>query len=355
MNWDHKFSKELKKSSRRLVEMFGFLKEKLKKAVKAISEKFEEKKEVVEKPVEEVKPVEMIEIKPVEEIREEVPKVVEEIKPKIEEKIVEKIEEVKPEVEIKPEVKVEERKAEEKPEEKKGFFKRIVEKVVKKVVEKKLTEQDMMPVLNELETGLIEADVAYEVAEKIKNDLKSSLVDKPIRRGKEKETVVEALRNSLLNILTVPEVDLKEMVKKKKPIALLFLGFNGSGKTTNLAKVGKWLIDNGYSCCFAAADTFRAAAEEQLEEHAKKIGVKIIKHRYGADPAAVAFDAIAHAKSNGVDFVLIDSAGRAHTNKNLMDQMKKIVKVNSPDLKILVIDSLTGNDAVLQADRKSVV
>jgi fused signal recognition particle receptor len=100
---------------------------------------------------------------------------------------------------------------------------------------------------------------------------------------------------------------------------------------------------------FAAADTFRAASLEQLEEHAKKIGVRVIKHKYGADPAAVAFDAIAYAKANSIDFVLIDSAGRAHTNRNLMDQMKKIVKVNNPDAKILVIDSLTGNDAVLQA------
>jgi fused signal recognition particle receptor len=132
-------------------------------------------------------------------------------------------------------------------------------------------------------------------------------------------------------------------------MVLLFLGFNGSGKTTSLAKLGKWLIDNKYTCVFAAADTFRAGSIQQLEEHAAKIGVKVIKHKYGADPAAVAFDSIAYAKSNGIDFVLIDSAGRAHTNRNLMDQMKKIVKVNNPDLKILVIDSLTGNDAVLQA------
>jgi len=330
--------------------MFGFLKEKLKKAVKSISEKFEEKKEVVEKPVEQI---EVLEVKPAEEVKAP------EVKEEIEETKVEReaAPEIKPEVEVKPEVEkvkpVEEvkevPKIEEEPEEKKGFFKKIVERVVKKVVEKKLTEQDVMPILNELETGLIEADVAYEVAEKIKNDLKNSLVDKPIKRGKDKEVVLESLRNSLLDILTVPEVDLKEMVKNKKPVVLLFLGFNGSGKTTGLAKVGKWLIDNGYSCCFAAADTFRAGSEEQLEIHAKNIGVNLIKHQYGADPAAVAFDAIAHAKANGIDFVLIDSAGRAHTNRNLMDQMKKIIKVNNPDLKILVIDSMTGNDAVLQA------
>jgi len=341
--------------------MFGFLKEKLKKVVSSISEKFEKKEPAEEKEVKSVEVVEKaVEIeKPIEEIPTE------KIEIPVEEEVEEKVEEIpviKPEVEIRPipkekpkvveeiKPKVEELKVVtevEKP--KKGFFKRIAERIVKKVVEKKLSEEDVMPILNELESGLIEADVAYEVAEKIKNDLKNSLTDKPIKRGGEKEVVVEALRNSLLGILNVPEIDLKQRVKDKKPLTVLFLGFNGSGKTTSLAKVGKWVIDQGHSCVFAAADTFRAAAEEQLDEHAKKIGVKLIKHKYGADPAAVVFDAIEHAKANGIDFVLADSAGRAHTNKNLMDQIKKIVKVNKPDLNILVIDSMTGNDAVLQA------
>jgi fused signal recognition particle receptor len=269
--------------------MFEFLKSKLNKAIKSISERFEKK-------------------------------------------------EVKEEVKARPE---------EKP--KKGLFERVAEKVVKAVAEKKLTEEELDPILNELERDLMEADVAYEVAEKIKNDLKKNLVDKPIRRGKEKEAVTEALKQSLLEILTVPEINLKKMVERKKPVVLLFLGFNGSGKTTSLAKIGKWLIDGGYPCVFAAADTFRAASVEQLEEHVKKIEAKLIKHKYGADPAAVAFDAVAHAKANGIPFVLIDTAGRAHTNRNLMEQMKKIIRVNKPDLKILVIDSMTGNDAVLQA------
>ncbi|MEM5773038.1 MAG: signal recognition particle-docking protein FtsY [Candidatus Aenigmatarchaeota archaeon] len=266
--------------------MFELLKNKLKKAIKSISEKIEKKEE----------------------------------KPK-------EIEEKKPE----------------------KIFKKIKEKVVKAIIEKQLSEEDVEPILNELTTDLIEADVAYEVAEKIKEDLKKSLVGKPIKRGKEKEVVVEALRQSLLDILSIPEIDLKKMVENKKPFVILFLGFNGSGKTSSLAKLGKWLVDGGYSCVFAASDTFRAASIEQLEEHAKKLGIRVIKHKYGADPAAVAFDAIAHAKANGIDFVLIDTAGRAHTNKNLMEQMNKIVKVAKPDLKVLVVDSLTGNDAVIQA------
>ena len=358
--------------------MFGILKDKLKKVVQSIAEKFEKKEPIVkeEKKVEEVKP-EIVEEKPIEKIEKikveeekEIPavelpvekeeKVEEEIEAPVEIKG-EKVEEIKPKIGVVEETKpVEIIKKEsflkrlfkpkvEVKEEKRGIVKKVVEKVVKKVVEKKLSEEDVMPILNDLEIGLIEADVAVEVAEKIKNDLKNNLVDREIRRGTEKEVVLNSIKNSLLEILSVSNIDLTERLKQKKPFVVLFLGFNGSGKTTSLAKVGKWLIDSGHSVVFAAADTFRAAAEEQLEEHAKRIGVKVIKHRYGADPAAVIFDAVKHAEANGIDFVLADSAGRAHTNRNLMDQLQKIIKVNKPDMKILVIDSLTGNDAILQA------
>jgi fused signal recognition particle receptor len=245
-----------------------------------------------------------------------------------------------------------EKKEVERPKEKKEpekILKKIKEKVVKAITEKELSEEEIKPILEELETDLIEADVAYEVAEKIKEDLKKSLVGKAIKIGKEKEVVVETLKQSLLEILSLPRIDLIKMAENKKPFVILFLGFNGSGKTSSLAKVGKWLIDSNHSCVFAAADTFRAASIEQLEEHGKKLGIKVIKQKYGADPAAVAFDAIAHAKANNIDFVLIDTAGRAHTNKNLMEQMQKIIRVAKPDLKVLVADSLTGNDAVFQA------
>jgi len=349
-----------KEKTEKLVEMFGFLKDKIKKAIKSISEKVEKKeepkveiKEEIQIPVEEqVKEEIKIEEPVLEEIPEEKIEVIEKIEipkeePEIVEEVKKEISEIKPEVEIKKEVaEIEEPKVE-----KKGFFKKIVEKVVKpavkKVIEKKLSEEDVTPILAELENGMIEADVAYDIAEKIKNDLKKDLVDQPIRRGKEQETVVSSLKKSLLEILSVPELDLISM--NKKPVLITFLGFNGSGKTTSLAKVASWLKENNKTCVLAAADTFRAAAEEQLEEHAKKIGVKVIKHKYGADPAAVIYDAVEHAKANGIDFILADTAGRAHTNKNLMDQMEKIVRVNKPDVKILVIDSLTGNDALIQA------
>ena len=327
--------------------MFGFLKKKLSKAVEAISEKFKKKERVAEK-VEEVK--EELE-KKIEELSVEEKKaeeIIEEVKPIIEKEIPELKEEVEKIIEeVKPEIEEIEKKVEIKPEEKKSLFKKLTEKIVKKVTEKKLTEDELEPILNELGTGLIEADVAYEVVEKIKNDLKKDLIDREIKKGRKEEVIINSLRQSLLEILSVSEIDLN--ILEKKPTVMIFLGFNGSGKTTSLAKLGKWLIDGGHSCVFAASDTFRAASLEQLEEHAKKIGVKIIKHKYNADPAAVAFDAIAHAKANGIDFVLIDTAGRAHTNRNLMEQMQKIIRVNKTDFNILVIDSMTGNDAVLQA------
>jgi len=339
--------------------MFGFLKDKLKKAVKSISERIEKKEEIKERPAVEEKPEILEKVVEIEKSVEEAT-VKERIEEKLEVEEPEKIEapaeklmeekieikpEVKPEVKIEKEIEIE--KFEEKP--KKGFFKKIFEKVVKKVVEKKLSKEDISPILDELENGLIESDVAYDVAEKIKADLEKGLVGKPIKRGKENEMVVSSLKESLLGILNVPEVDLKDLAKSKKPALLIFLGFNGSGKTTSLAKLAKWLMDNGYSCIFAAADTFRAAAEEQLGVHAERLGVKVIKHKRGADPAAVIYDAMEHAKSKNIDFVLADTAGRAHTNQNLMDQLKKIVRVNKPDLKILVMDSLVGNDAVPQA------
>ncbi|MEM5852781.1 MAG: signal recognition particle-docking protein FtsY [Candidatus Aenigmatarchaeota archaeon] len=257
-------------------------------------------------------------------LKDKLKKVVKSISEKIEKK--EKVEEIK--------------------EEKSGG---IFEKIVKVMKEKTLEEEDVELILDEFSMELIEADVAYEVVEKIKEDLKKSLIGRAVKKGEEKKFVLEALKKSLLEILCVPEIDLKKAVENKKPYIILFLGFNGSGKTSSIVKLGKYLKDSGYSCVFAASDTFRAASIEQLEEQAKPIGIKVVKQKYGADPAAVAFDAIAHAKANGIHFVLIDTAGRSHTNKNLMEQMKKIVRVAKPDLKVLVVDSLTGNDAVSQA------
>ncbi|MFH8092355.1 MAG: signal recognition particle-docking protein FtsY [Candidatus Aenigmatarchaeota archaeon] len=228
----------------------------------------------------------------------------------------------------------------------------IAEKIIKKVTEVKVSEELLKDVFEDMEIELLEADVAVEVIEKIKEELKKSLVGKSIKRSKLEEEVRKSLKNILLEILSVPKIDLNEMIetskKSKKPLLLLFLGFNGSGKTTTLAKIAFWCLKRKYSCVFAAGDSFRAASIEQLEEHASKLKINVIKHHYGADPTAVIFDAVKHAQAKNIDVVLADTAGRAHTNKNLMEQLSKIVRVNKPDLKILVLDSMTGNDIINQ-------
>jgi fused signal recognition particle receptor len=233
-------------------------------------------------------------------------------------------------------------KVEEKPPEveEKG----IIDKIRKKITEKKIEEDDIKDILGEIETSLISSDVAVEVADKIIKDLRGNLVGKFIKKGEIEKVVKDSIKNSITEILNVQSFDLIEKTKTKKPFVIIFLGFNGVGKTTSIARIGYLLKKNGISCVFAAADSWRAAAIEQLEEHGKNLGIDVIKHKYGADPAAVIFDAVKHAKSKSVDVVLADTAGRSHSNANLMDELKKIIKVNNPDLKILVLDSLTGND-----------
>ena len=139
-----------------------------------------------------------------------------------------------------------------------------------------------------------------------------------------------------------------QRVSQKKPFVICFVGINGSGKTTTIAKMAKLFLDNKLSVVLAAADTFRAASIEQIQMHGDRLGIKVIKHNYGSDPAAVAFDAVAHGKAHNVDVVLIDTAGRMHSNSNLVDEMKKIVRVAKPDLKIFVGEAIVGNDAVEQ-------
>ena len=184
----------------------------------------------------------------------------------------------------------------------------------------------------------------------MKKELKKKLVG--VQRKEAKEEVEKAIKNAIYIILKNSEKDFFEEIKNmEKPIVLLFVGVNGSGKTTAIAKLVYELKKRGYSCIIAACDTFRAGAIEQLEKHAEKLSVKLIKHDFGADPAAVAYDAIQHAKSKRKDFVLIDTAGRMQTNINLMEEMKKIKRVANPSLTIFVGDALTGNDAIEQAKK----
>ena len=214
-----------------------------------------------------------------------------------------------------------------------------------------LEEKDLEEPMWALEMALMESDVALPVAEEIIREVKSDLVGKKRKIGADTGAIAEqSLRNALLTILSRNYLDFDEYIKsKEKPIKILFVGVNGTGKTTSIAKVARYLMNQSYSVVLAAGDTFRAGAIEQLEVHGNSLGLKVVKHKTGGDPAAVIFDAIEYAKAHNKDVVLADTAGRLHTNINLMDQMRKIVRVTKPDLLIFVDEAIAGNDAVERA------
>ena len=220
--------------------------------------------------------------------------------------------------------------------------------------QKELKEKDIDEVLFELEIALMESDVATEVIDSIKSDLKKKLIGATVEKEKIENIVKQSLRENISNLFDAAgKIDISSNIQKKKetgePYIILFVGINGTGKTTTLAKIAHLLQQNKFSVVIAAADTYRAGAIEQLSEHAKRLNLKIIAQNYGSDPAAVARDAVLYAKSHKVDCILIDTAGRMQTSKNLMDQISKINKVVNPDLRIFVGDSLAGNDTVNQA------
>jgi len=223
-----------------------------------------------------------------------------------------------------------------------------------KITTKELNEKRLDKALWELKIALIGNDVAVTIAEMIAEDLKNKLIGTRIGRLEDiKKFAEEALREVIHEVLKITEdnrIDLIKLVKKKKdPFVIVFVGFNGVGKTHTIAKFARLLQKKDCSVVMAASDTFRAGSIEQLEKHAEKLGVRVIKHDYGADAAAVAYDAANYARARNIKTVLVDTAGRVQTNKNLMDEMKKIVKVSDADLVIFIGDALAGNDAVSQA------
>ncbi|MEN7982689.1 MAG: signal recognition particle-docking protein FtsY, partial [Nanoarchaeota archaeon] len=179
---------------------------------------------------------------------------------------------------------------------------------------------------------------------------------------KEVESEIKDFFREIIEEILIEPYDFADRVKNRKsdvgsqgseagkrdPYVILFCGINGTGKTTTVAKVADYLKGNNLSCVLAAGDTFRAASIEQLKTHGERLNIKVVAHEYGSDPASVGFDAIAYAKKNKIDCVLIDTAGRMHTSKNLLKEMEKIVKVCKPDLKIFVGESITGNDILEQ-------
>jgi len=223
-----------------------------------------------------------------------------------------------------------------------------------RVTKTELQGKDLDKVLEEFQLSLVENDVAVSVADYVANELKEKLRDVQFARFSDpRKGVKTILGDVLLSVLDrAGRLDLFDFIEKKRkagePAVIVFVGINGTGKTTSIAKLAYVLQKRGLTCVLAASDTYRSGAIEQLAEHARRIGVRMIQHQYQGDPAAVAYDAVNYARAHGVNAVLIDTAGRMGTNTNLLEEMRKIVRVTKPDLTILVVDALTGNDAVEQ-------
>jgi len=218
---------------------------------------------------------------------------------------------------------------------------------------RRLKERVLDDLLHELEMVLVEADVALPVAEELTGKVRTALAGRRIDRSFNIDEAVElALKAAVKEVLSENSLDLNARIKAKAPpFVIMFVGINGGGKTTSIAKLAHRMQQHGLSCVLAAGDTFRAGAIEQITLHSEKLGCRVIKHQEGSDPAAVAYDAVEHAKARKKDVVLIDTAGRMQTNTNLMDEMKKIKRVAKPDLVFFVGDALAGTDAVEQARR----
>ncbi len=216
-----------------------------------------------------------------------------------------------------------------------------------------ISAAELAPVLDQLEIALLESDVSFDATTHFLQELRTRLSGKKVKSGSAGEEIKNQVKESLLSLFPAKPFDLYNYVtalkNDGKVTVILFVGPNGSGKTTTIAKLAKQFTDRGISCVIAAGDTFRKAAIEQVKIHGERIGVRVISHQYGADATAVAFDAVAHAKANSKQVVLVDTAGRQETNFNLVREMEKMSRVIKPDLKIFVGEAIAGNALAAQA------
>ncbi len=331
--------------------MFDFIKKKIKDSINSIQKKLVKEEESEEKKLEKH---DLAHTKTENEVQEKIKEVVtkketSEIPTIKEESAALKQNKV---VEESPIPRIEIREVEGEPKTKEKTKKETKEEPNKKhrVFSHRINDDDIDGIYDGIKEALLENNVALVVLDAIHKDLKDRLVGKEVSFLSNKKEISEAIKKSIADVmLEYPIEKLMSEIKQKKPYTVLFVGVNGAGKTTTLAKLIRFFSKQGLKIVVSASDTFRAASIEQLEIHTKKLGVKIIKHAYGADPAAVAFDAIKHAKTDSSDLVLIDTAGRSDINKNLIDELKKVKRVSKPDLTIFIGDALTGNDAVNQA------
>lgn len=227
-------------------------------------------------------------------------------------------------------------------------------KVAEVVSTKELSEEDFESIFSDIELALIEGDVALEAIDILKEKLKEKLIGIKVSRLRKKahEQVIGLIKEAINDLLSkgIYGKEITDLVSSgPKPYVIVFMGVNGVGKTTTIAKIAYRLLKAGLKPVIVAADTFRAGAQEQLRIHAERLGVSFIRGKYGADPAAVAKDGVIYANKHKLDAVLIDTAGRMHTDVDLMNEIKKVVRVVKPNLKILILDALTGNDAIEQA------
>jgi len=236
-------------------------------------------------------------------------------------------------------------------------LKKIFSETAKSLGQKSISKKEIDSIFDELQISLMENDVAQEIVDELTSKIKNEIQNLKLERSEDSEQVITTKLYSFLSDLflsTNNKTDIIQSILEKKrskagPYSIIFLGINGTGKTTTVAKFCKLLRDHGVSVVLAAADTHRAGAIEQITHHGNNLHVKVITQRYGADPSAVARDALEHARKNYIDAVLIDTAGRMQTSKNLMEEVSKIIRVVKPDMKIFVGDSLAGNDTVNQA------
>ncbi|MEM3799514.1 MAG: signal recognition particle-docking protein FtsY [Thermoprotei archaeon] len=233
-------------------------------------------------------------------------------------------------------------------------LKKVFSNVSQAVLTRQVSEKELDEVVGELQRELLGADVAYEVTLLISQAVKDAVAEVRVGRtqdvrGAIRRRVEDVLRGILGASAGVSfQRVVGDTVRVKGLCVVVFFGVNGAGKTTTIAKVGHRLREAGFRPLLVGADTFRAGAIEQLVEHAKRLGLPVHVGKYGADPASVGFGALQEARAKGYNVVLVDTAGRMHTDSDLMDEMRKIVRVTKPDLKVFVGEALVGNDAVNQ-------
>lgn len=352
--------------------MFGKLKEKLAGFTKSLDKKVEEKAVELQEPEIVVEEEVTVDVNTAVEDRltpAETVEIAEEIADILEEKEIEAMEKTgDPEVEISVEGTIsvltpaaedlslnsEQPASSELNKEKAGFFGKAKALIFDREVI--LDESDLEGPLAELEIALLESDLALSVTDAIVASVREQLSGTRKRIGKNTGSIVEdALKNAILDVMSANVFDFDAFLEERRgqTVHIAFVGINGTGKTTSIAKIAHRLQKNGYTVTIAAGDTFRAGAIDQIQIHADRLGIKVIKHQEGSDPAAVIYDGLQYAKAHKSDVLLSDTAGRMHTNVNLMAQLEKICRVSTPDLILFVDEATAGNDAVERASQFS--